>query len=157
MIKKKGKKTDRTVMMENCIYDYFIDEYGIELTKEPHLDETGRYGIPDFIKIIKTDKRIEDIIIVEIKQSTSDFYSGHGLNFVGTSNYLAVPSELVGFAIVFLRKVNCQSVGVIEVTDKGLVRTVVYPMSMRSPYLVDRFKSPIGLLLTPYHLLRDAN
>ena len=40
-----------------------------------------------------------DSLIIEIKQSISDFYSDCGLNFIGLSNYIAVPSDFVDFVI----------------------------------------------------------
>lgn len=147
MISRKGKKTDRTVLMENCIYDYFHKEYGIDLETEVKLPDRT---VPDFMQIIENNKKYVDIIVVEVKQAATDFYTGHGLNFVGSSNYLAVPSELVGFAIEFLRNNEKDYVGVIEVTDKGLVRTVTYPRTVQCEYM-DKF-TPVKYFLTPYHL-----
>ena len=56
------------------------------------------------------------MMIVEIKNSTRDFHSGYGMNFVGLINFLAVPSDLVGYAIRYLRENNLCKTGVIEVT-----------------------------------------
>jgi len=40
---------------------------------------------------------------IEVKQSAGDLHSGFGLNFVFDVNYLCVPSELVGEAMIYLR------------------------------------------------------
>ncbi len=128
MIMKKGKKTDRTVMMENIVSTWFENMFSIELIPEYPV-ETG--GVADFFGIVGDAKSPEDVIIVELKQSAQDFYSGHGLNFVGSSNYLAVPSELVGFAIEFLRDEDMEHVGVLEVTNDAFVRLVTYPRPYR--------------------------
>ena len=66
---------------------------------------------------------------MEIKQSAIDLKSKYGHNFVGTSNYLAVPTELVGEALLYLRDC-CDDLrtGVIEITDKWKPRIVKYPM-----------------------------
>lgn len=140
MIKKSGNKSNRTVLMENALYQYFLNSYSVELESEIQLSNGGR---ADLYANVKDSKGVvQDTIIVEIKQSVSDFYSGCGLNFIAKSNYLAVPSELVGSAIVFLRDVlRSPFTGVIEVTDKGLVRTVMYPRNRYSNF-------------TPYHLLQ---
>jgi hypothetical protein len=90
--------------------------------------------------VIENGKK-QDSLIIEIKQSISDFYSGCGLNFIGLSNYMAVPSDLDGFAINFIEtdKKNQTNVGIIEVTATGLVRIVRYPR---------------WGFFTPYHLLQ---
>lgn len=149
MIKKYGNKTDRTVMMENAIFNYFKNNYGIELEPESPVST----GIADFYKLIRNNERILDCIIVEIKQSANDFYSRHGLNFVGVSNYIAVPSELVGFAIEFLRENYGNEIGVLEVNDKGNVRTVIYPSSKYD----NDYMRIINIFIPPYHLLHNYN
>lgn len=138
MINRKGRKTDRTVVMENIIYKYFADQYNILLEHEYHLQNGC---IPDFYTEIIENEKKQDSLIIEIKQSISDFYSGCGPNFIGLSNYIAVPSDLVGFAINFIEtdKKNQANVGIIEVTATGLVRIVRYPR---------------WGFFTPYHLLQ---
>lgn len=138
MINRKGRKTDRTVVMENIIYKYFADQYNILLEHEHRLQNGC---IPDFYKEIIENGKKQDSLIIEIKQSISDFYSGFGLNFIGSSNYIAVPSDLVGFTINFIEtdKKNQTNVGIIEVTATGLVRIVRYPR---------------WGFFTPYHLLQ---
>lgn len=131
MVKRKGYKTDRTVLMENAIYDYFKKEHDVELLHERKIS-TG--VIPDFCAQLKIGNEVVDVIIVEIKQAATDFYSGCGLNFVGSSNYLAVPTELVGFAIEFIRNHLFNEIGVLEVTKTGMVRTVIYPKEKESHY-----------------------
>ena len=97
MVIKKGNKTDRTVMMEDVIIQYFKKDFRIDLKQEVHVST----GIVDLLGIAPEDEYdAPDVIAIEIKQASTDFYSGHGLNFVGSSNYIAVPSELVGFAII---------------------------------------------------------
>lgn len=147
MLKRQGNKSDRTIMMENSIFNYFKNMYDIELLPE----QPVRTGIVDFFKIIKNENKILDCITIEIKQSAQDFYSGHGLNFVGISNYVAVPSELVGFAIEFLRENYSygNEIGVLEVDEKGLVRTVIYPHRYHDNDYIDTLYS---WHLTPYHL-----
>ena len=150
MIKKIGNKTNRTVLMENSIFDYFKKEYNIELKHEYKLST----GSADFFTLVKEGDKIRDAIVVEIKQSASDFYSGCGLNFVGASNYIAVPSELVGFTIEFLREhiMFGNYIGVLEVTDTGMVRTVTFPIEKKNEWVEKRF-----ICIPPYHLLRKDN
>ena len=141
MLRKKGNKSDRTVMMENIILDFFLSNFKIELKPEYRVST----GIADFFGQIHND-----YIILELKQSINDFYSGHGLNFVGTSNYMVVPSELVGFAITFLRKENLNYVGVIEITEKGTARIITYPsIYSDNEFIYKRFPST---MFEPYHL-----
>ena len=45
MIKKKGNKTDRTIMMENAVYDYFKSYLRINLKPEVPVSS----GIADFV------------------------------------------------------------------------------------------------------------
>lgn len=151
MINKKGKKTDRTVMMENVLFDYFYSNYSIFLELEKRVSS----GVADMMGFIcDNNKRIIDAIVIEIKQSAQDFYSGHGLNFVGSSNYIAVPSELVGFAIEFLRKEKLTYVGVLEVTDKGSARTVIYPNFCKNNDYIKSL-SPFKQIFTLPHLRNE--
>ncbi len=144
MHEKKGNKTDRTVSMENLVEKYFLDEYGITLTREKKIGK----GRADLSASIDDNK---DVIVCEIKQSINDFYSGNGLNLSGISNYIAVPSDLVGFCIWFSKDtLNRTDIGVIEVTDSGTVRTVIYP----NPYTGNEFRK-IGLIeaqQSPWHI-----
>lgn len=104
--------------------------------------------------LFEEDGEVVDIIIVEIKQSMEDFFTGCGINFCGTSNYLAVPSELVGFGIIFLRTNGYADVGVLEVTDSYDVRTVLYPtVNTINEY---RNVSIIDALVEPTHVLTRA-
>lgn len=146
MIKKMGNKTDRTVMMENAISNYFNHTYNVHMKTEKIVST----GVADMLGTITENDNIIDVIIVEIKQQTQDFYSGHGLNFVGSSNYLAVPSELVGFAIEFLRNEKLDFVGVLEVTEKALVRNVIYPKFNSSNEFFPL--SPVAVFFSPPHL-----
>ncbi len=149
MITKKGKKTDRTVMMENAIFTYFEQTFGIKLNPERSVSS----GIVDMIGFIKDGTYIRDAIAIEIKQAATDFYSGHGLNFVGSSNYIAVPSELVGFTIEFLRDNNLDYVGVLEVTSNAMVRLVTYPRMKRdNDYVFVRFPQSV---FTAPHLRKN--
>ncbi len=153
MIKRVGNKTDRTVMMENAVHDYFKKTYGMELDNEVPVPG----GVADLYGELYNNDGLEEVVIVEIKQSAADFFSGHGLNFVGTSNYIAVPSELVGFTIEFLRNYKFASsyiVGVLEVTDTAFVRTVTYPNYNRN----NVFKPDTKCVCfeTPYHLLQKC-
>lgn len=146
MIKRKGNKTDRTIMMENAVYDYFKSYLRINLKPEVPVSS----GIADFVGHTE-DKR--DYVVIEIKQSAADFYSGCGLNFVGSSNYIAVPSELVGFTIVFLRDNNYSNIGVLEITDAGTVRIVAYPHIQRENDFLNRYQfGPAAFFFTPPHL-----
>ena len=140
MINKRGHKTDKTVYMENTVHKYFIDKYGVELKHEYHMKNGN---IPDFYREVTVDGKKQDSIIVEIKQTASDFYSGHGLNFTGMSNYIAVPTNLIGLAVDFLKDnfPYRQDIGILEITDSGLVRTTRYPK---------------WGFFTPYHLLYAA-
>ena len=124
-IRKKGNKTDRTIFMEKHISKHFRNKYHIHLCHEEMIDGV----IPDFSAYLvwKNTKEIADVIIVEVKQDIQDFYSKNGKNFIGSSNYIAVPTELVGFAIKFLRKNKYYYVGVLEVCKSGYVREVIYP------------------------------
>ncbi len=150
MLARKGRKSDRTIMMENAISTWFEKAFSIELLPE-HRVKTG--GIADFLGFMGDEKSPQEVIIVEIKQIAQDFYSGHGLNFVGTSNYLAVPSELVGVAIEFLRDDQMDYVGVLEVTDDAFVRLVTYPRLLRPNAYIGIY--PLQVLCTPPHM-RDS-
>ena len=146
-------KSGRTIMMEKAIQKYFLGKYGITLKSEYRQPTYGRHSyIIDLFGIVyvKGTTDLEDAIAIEIKQSVNDFYSGHGLNFVGSSNYLAVPSELVGFGIEFLRENNLGEVGVIEVTNHALVRTVLYPSTKVNNDFV--YMEKVNCLFTPFHL-----
>ena len=147
MIDKHGNKTNRTVLMENVLKCYFEKNIGVNLEHEVAV----RSGIADFVGYIRdNDGELIEVIVIEIKQAASDFFSGHGLNFVGTSNYLAVPSELVGFCIEFLRIENLSHVGCIEVTDDGFVRIVTFPcLNKDNDYI--KLKG-IEQIFKPYHL-----
>lgn len=59
----------------------------------------NRKGHKTDITVVMENRKKQDSLIIEIKQSISDFYSGCGLNFIGLSNYIAVSSDLEGFAI----------------------------------------------------------
>lgn len=59
----------------------------------------NRKGHKTDITVVMKNRKKQDSLIIEIKQSISDFYSGCGLNFIGLSNYIAVSSDLEGFAI----------------------------------------------------------
>ena len=147
MICKKGSKTDRTVLIENAISKWFKDVFSVSLSPEYRL-KTG--GVADFFGVVGVSKYPDDVIIVEIKQSAQDFYSGHGLNFIGSSNYLAVPSELVGFAIEFLRDENMDYVGVLEVTKDAFVRLVTYPRIYKNNAFIN-FRFP-DAFFDPAHM-----
>lgn len=140
MINKRGHKTDKTVYMENAVHKYFIDKYGVELKHEYHMKNGN---IPDFYREVTVDGKKQDSIIVEIKQTASDFYLGHGLNFIRMSNYIAVSTNLIGFAVEFLKDnfPYRQDIGILEITDSELVRTIRYPQ---------------WGFFTPYHLLYAA-
>ena len=67
---------------------------------------------------------------IEIKQSRSDFYSGRGLNFtfdVNYINYICIPSELVGEAVVYLKEHELFDVGIIEWLGNNTVRLIKKP------------------------------
>ena len=108
------------------LIDFFNEKFNMELTEEYPVST----GIADLAGIWHDAKgEARDAIIVEIKQSASDLRSNHGHNFVGTSNYLAVPTELVGEALLYLRD-DCKDMrtGVIEITKGYRIRIVKYPM-----------------------------
>ena len=134
--------------MENIIFRYFLKNYDISLTPELPLINGGRADLGIAIKDCET--HLIEMIIVEIKQSWRDMYSGYGLNFIGSSNYLAVPSDLLGFAVSYLQHNMYKYVGVLEVCNNGYVRRIIEPeVYSKSPY----FKYGYILShLTPYHL-----
>lgn len=150
-------KSSRTIMMEKAIQKYFLEKYDIALVSEFRNATYGRhsyiidlFGLATFPKGSAKPDDLKDAIAIEIKQSVNDFYSGHGLNFVGSSNYLAVPSELVGFGIEFLRENKLGNVGVIEVTNKALVRTVLYPQTKVDNDFI--WIEKVCCVFTPFHL-----
>lgn len=151
MIYRHGSETARTVMMKNVLKTFFKNQYDIDMEPEQSVS-TGR---ADMLGFVKDGDRIKDAIVVEIKQMAQDFYTGYGMNFRGTRNYLAVPSELVGFAIEFLRNNEKPDVGVLEVTDKGTVRTVLFPTNKRdNDYVRLQWPAP---LFSPVHLRNVAD
>lgn len=121
-------KTERTLLMEATLIEWFKENFNMDMKTEYRLS-TG--GIVDLAGVWYDPRRsdIKDIIFVEIKQSKQDLKYGHGKNFVGLSNYLAVPTELVGEALVWLRD-TCDDwrTGVIEITKSWKTRIVKYPM-----------------------------
>lgn len=150
-------KCKRTLMMEDAVSEYFIEQYQIALKRE---QPARKRGLPrttesaDMMGIIEENGEVTDVIVVEIKQSMGDFFTGCGLNFCGVSNYLAVPSELVGFGIIFLRTHGYDDVGVLEITDNFNVRTVLYPrVNTINEY---RKVSIIEALCEPMHVLKRA-
>ncbi|MDO4177388.1 MAG: hypothetical protein Q4D99_07980 [Bacillota bacterium] len=155
MIYKKGHKTNRTVMMENAVHNHFSKKYGIDLRAEQSLPN-GK--IPDFSGTFFDGKDTPvETIVVEIKQDAPDFFSGCGLNFEADCNYLAVPTELVGFAIAFLREefpLDAYKVGILEVTNTAEVREVLYPRrSMNGCWRIRRSRILAGLSGECRHLL----
>lgn len=150
-------KCKRTLMMEDAVSEYFMEQYQIALKRE---QPARKRGLPrttesaDMMGIIEENGEVTDVIVVEIKQSMGDFFTGCGLNFCGVSNYLAVPSELVGFGIIFLRTNDYADVGVLEVTDSYDVRTVLYPtVNTINEY---RNVSIIDVQVEPTHVLTRA-
>lgn len=150
-------KCRRTLIIEDAVSEYFMKQYQIALKRE---QPARKRGLPrtteraDLMGLFEEDGEVVDIIIVEIKQSIEDFFTGYGINFCGTSNYLAVPSELVGFGVVFLRTHGYDDVGVLEVTDNFNVRTVLYPrVNTINEY---RKVSIIEALCEPMHVLKRA-
>lgn len=120
-------KTDRTLIMESTLCSFFKENFNIDMHRECRLP-TG--GIADLVGAWFGQKgTVEDFVFIEIKQSKQDLKYGHGHNFVGTSNYIAVPTELVGEALLYLRD-TCKDfrTGVIEVTKSWKTRIVKYPM-----------------------------
>lgn len=156
MITKSGNKSKRTVYMENSIERFFLKQYGVKLFSEVTVEGHKRADLVGWALDENTGE--EDFIVIEIKQNREDFYTGYGLNFVGISNYLAVPTELVGYAIVFLREMEEKPfVGVLEVDACGLVRDVIHPkINVESPHLKARDKH-IYACLTCLHLQRKIN
>lgn len=150
---KKGNKSAETAMMENAVTGYFKNKYGIEMIAEEQLPNNKR---PDLYGICYSDGSEAERIIVEIKRDTSDFFSGYGLNFCVDCNYLAVPSRYVGFAIEFLRESygmdGWNQIGVLEVTDTGFVRTVLYPSHRNAEFSV--IKDKTGFVTQCTHLCR---
>ena len=61
MINKREYKTDKTVYMENAVYKYFKDKYGVELEHEYHMKNGN---IPDFYKEVTIDGRKQDSILL---------------------------------------------------------------------------------------------
>ena len=159
MITRTGNKTSRTVCMENSVQHYFMKEYGLELESEVFVGSGRRADLAcGYTK--DSDKSIwEDVVIVEIKQAIADFYTGYGQNFIGISNYLAVPPELVGFAIEYLRNEGKSYVGVLEVSDNGLIREVIYPSYFTdSPFATYKNKMDrvIKYMIGPDHMRANA-
>lgn len=116
-------KSVRTLKMEKAVSTYFEKEYGIHLESEVKV----RHGLVDFLGALYDEEgKAKDVIAVEIKQSIPDFYTNCGLNFVGSSNYLAVPAELVGYAVTFLREHDRNDVGVLEINTNGKVKTITF-------------------------------
>lgn len=120
-------KTNRTLLLESALLGFFKDVFNIKMSREYSLPNGGRADLAG----VWYDKNgnARDVVVVEIKQSAIDLKSKYGHNFVGTSNYLAVPTELVGEALLYLR--DCCGdfrTGVIEITDKWKPRIVKYPM-----------------------------
>ena len=118
-------KTFITQKFEEHLISFFRENFNLELTPEKKVS-TGIADLAGTWYNEKGDPR--DEVVVEIKQSYADLRSKHGHNFVGTSNYLAVPTELVGEALLYLRDTcNDLSTGVIEITKGLRIRIVKYP------------------------------
>lgn len=118
-------KTFITQKFEEHLISFFKENFNLELTPEKRVST----GIADLAGTWYNEKgEPRDEVIIEIKQSYSDLRSDHGHNFVGTSNYLAVPTELVGEALLYLRdSCNDYSTGIIEITRGLRIRIVKYP------------------------------
>lgn len=118
-------KTFITQKFEEHLISFFKENFNLELTPEKRVST----GIADLAGTWYNEKgEPRDEVIVEIKQSYSDLRSDHGHNFVGTSNYLAVPTELVGEALLYLRDARHDySTGIIEITRGLRIRIVKYP------------------------------
>lgn len=118
-------KTFITQKFEDHLISFFKENFNLEMVPETKVST----GIADLAGIWYNEKgEPRDEVVIEIKQSYSDLRSKHGHNFVGTSNYLAVPTELVGEALLYLRD-TCRdySTGVIEITKGLRIRIVKYP------------------------------
>ena len=118
-------KTFITQKFEEHLISFFKENFNLELTPEKRVST----GIADLAGTWYNEKgEPRDEVIIEIKQSYSDLRSDHGHNFVGTSNYLAVPTELVGEALLYLRdSCNDYYTGIIEITRCLRIRIVKYP------------------------------
>lgn len=114
-----------TRKLKDKISKYFLEKFNIKLLEEFKVST----GIADLAGTWYDEKgEARDVVIVEIKQSAADLKFHHGHNFVGTSNYLAVPTELVGETLLYLRDVcDDYNTGVIKVTKGSRVRIVKYP------------------------------
>lgn len=114
-----------TKKFKEHLTSFFKENFNLELTPEKKVST----GVADLAGTWYNEKgEPRDEVVIEVKQSYSDLRSDHGHNFVGTSNYLAVPTELVGEALLYLRDV-CKdySTGVIEITKGLRIRIVKYP------------------------------
>lgn len=123
MIEGKGNEAACKLMMQNAVFRLFRNK-GIDLF---HGYKLYNGKVAD-LYAVKCDEYgvIEETVVVETKQAVEDFYSTHGFNFIGLRNYIAVPSELVGRAIVFLREeLQNVHIGVIEVDTCGNAQIIM--------------------------------
>ena len=105
-------KSLETIMSEYSIIRMF-DDSEFELYQEYILRNGKR---PDFCGFCyRDDGEIKDVLMIELKVSKDDFWSGCGLNFIGTINYLAVPEDIEDFAYRFLENNNKSYVGIISI------------------------------------------
>lgn len=122
-------ETTRTKQMRTTLLNHFNswkDELSyVSLSKEV-LCNKGQCKC-DLAGYEYQDNKPYASIGIEIKQSRGDFHSGCGLNFVFDVNYICVPSELVGEAIIYLQDHELSDVGIIEYLGNNTVRLVKQP------------------------------
>lgn len=100
------------------------ENYHLELLEEVPCGEDDRCRC-DLAGVLYQASIPDATIGIEVKISETDFNSNCGLNFEFDYNYVAVPSELVGFAIRELREKQRQYVGILEITDNGQLYFVI--------------------------------
>ena len=109
-------KSERTKRMTTLLLNHFnnwFDDISYVKLKEEVMCNTGQCRC-DLAGFEYRNNEAYASIGIEIKQSASDFHSGCGLNFVFDVNYLCVPSELVGYAMMYLEENDLYDVGIIE-------------------------------------------
>ncbi len=92
----------------------------------PYWENAIRYI--DVVGKEKVEDTIKSSVVIEIKSCWSDFTSGHGLNFFGNWNFIAVDcSNSNGFANQLLEYLNnhkeYEQIGLLFVTENGSVTT----------------------------------
>ena len=123
-------KSEKTLQIENSIIRRFEEnktkETSVFLSREVKVSTYNRCDLAGY-EVHKGKVMENDSIGIEVKISKADFLSGYGTNFCFNWNYVAVPPELVGYALRRLRSLNFDYVGILECCNNGHVFIAKFP------------------------------